>query len=134
MLKISKALSAGKLENYHKQEFTSPDQSYWSQGQTVQGEWQGQLAESGRDRHAVSLPDPAVAADKGGQRNRLRRTEGRIPTGAMLNGFDCFAVGSLILEGLPMLDKLLAGLRMFTFRESVELIGVDRTSEAVFFG
>jgi conjugative relaxase-like TrwC/TraI family protein len=45
MLKISKALSAGKLENYHKQEFTSPDQSYWSQGQTVQGEWQGQLAE-----------------------------------------------------------------------------------------
>jgi conjugative relaxase-like TrwC/TraI family protein len=45
MLKISKALSAGKLENYHRQEFTSPDQSYWSQGQTVQGEWQGQLAE-----------------------------------------------------------------------------------------
>jgi conjugative relaxase-like TrwC/TraI family protein len=45
MLKISKALSAGKIENYHKQEFTSPDQSYWSQGQTVQGEWQGQLAE-----------------------------------------------------------------------------------------
>jgi conjugative relaxase-like TrwC/TraI family protein len=45
MLKISKALSAGKLENYHKQEFTSPDQSYWSQGQTVQGEWQGHLAE-----------------------------------------------------------------------------------------
>ncbi len=45
MLKISKALSAGKLENYHKQEFTSPDQSYWSQGQIVQGEWQGRLAE-----------------------------------------------------------------------------------------
>jgi conjugative relaxase-like TrwC/TraI family protein len=45
MLKISKALSAGKLENYHRQEFTSPDQSYWSQGKTVQGEWQGQLAE-----------------------------------------------------------------------------------------
>ena len=45
MLKISKALSGGKLENYHKQEFTSPDQSYWSQGQTVQGEWQGLLAE-----------------------------------------------------------------------------------------
>jgi conjugative relaxase-like TrwC/TraI family protein len=45
MLKISKALSAGKLENYHRQEFTSPDQSYWSQGQTVQGQWQGRLAE-----------------------------------------------------------------------------------------
>ena len=45
MLRISKALSAGKLENYHRQEFTSPDQSYWNQGQTVQGEWQGRLAE-----------------------------------------------------------------------------------------
>ncbi len=45
MLKISKALSASKLENYHRQEFTSPDQSYWSQGETVRGEWQGQLAE-----------------------------------------------------------------------------------------
>ncbi len=45
MLKISKALSAGKLENYHRQEFTSPDQSYWSQGQTVKGDWQGRLAE-----------------------------------------------------------------------------------------
>jgi len=45
MLKISKALSAGKLENYHRQEFTSPDQSYWSQGHTVRGEWQGRLAE-----------------------------------------------------------------------------------------
>lgn len=45
MLKISKALSAGKLENYHRQEFTSPNQSYWSQGQTVRGEWQGRLGE-----------------------------------------------------------------------------------------
>ncbi len=44
MLKISKALSAGKLGNYHCQEFTSPDQSYWSQGQSVQGQWQGGLA------------------------------------------------------------------------------------------
>jgi hypothetical protein len=52
----------------------------------------------------------------------------------MLDGFDCFAVGSLILEGLPMLDKLLAGLRMFTFREPVELIGANGSSEAVFFG
>jgi conjugative relaxase-like TrwC/TraI family protein len=45
MLKISKALSATKLQDYHRQEFTSPDQSYWSQGQTVQGQWQGKFAE-----------------------------------------------------------------------------------------
>jgi len=45
MLQISKALSASKLQDYHKREFTSPDQNYWSQGQQVQGQWQGQLAE-----------------------------------------------------------------------------------------
>jgi len=45
MLRISKALSATKLQNYHALEFTSPDQSYWSQGQQVQGQWQGRLAE-----------------------------------------------------------------------------------------
>jgi len=45
MLQISKALSASKLQDYHKREFTSPDQNYWSQGEQVQGQWQGQLAE-----------------------------------------------------------------------------------------
>ena len=45
MVRISKAISATKLHDYHKREFTSPDQSYWSQGQQVQGHWQGQLAE-----------------------------------------------------------------------------------------
>ncbi|MBW4038945.1 MAG: relaxase domain-containing protein [Acidobacteria bacterium] len=45
MLQISKALSASKLQDYHKREFTSPDQNYWSQGQQVQGQWQGQLTE-----------------------------------------------------------------------------------------
>jgi conjugative relaxase-like TrwC/TraI family protein len=44
MVRISKAISATKLQDYHKREFTSPAQSYWSQGQQVQGHWQGQLA------------------------------------------------------------------------------------------
>ncbi|MDR3754790.1 MAG: MobF family relaxase [Terracidiphilus sp.] len=45
MLTISKPLNAGQAQTYHSKEFTSPDQSYWSRGQTVQGEWQGQLAQ-----------------------------------------------------------------------------------------
>jgi len=45
MLTISKPLSAGQAQNYHAREFTSPDQSYWSRGQTVAGEWHGRLAE-----------------------------------------------------------------------------------------
>jgi hypothetical protein len=52
----------------------------------------------------------------------------------MLNGFDCFAVGSLILEGLPMLDKLLACLWVLTIREPMKLIGAYGSSEAVFLG
>jgi conjugative relaxase-like TrwC/TraI family protein len=44
MLRISKALSPSQAQNYHAREFTSPDQSYYSHGQEVPGEWQGQLA------------------------------------------------------------------------------------------
>jgi conjugative relaxase-like TrwC/TraI family protein len=45
MLTISKPLNASQARNYHAIEFTSPDQSYWSRGQTVRGEWQGRLIE-----------------------------------------------------------------------------------------
>lgn len=45
MLTISKALSAGQAQSYHAKEFTAKEQSYWSQGNAVQGEWQGRLAE-----------------------------------------------------------------------------------------
>ena len=44
MLTISKPLSSGQAQSYHKKEFTSEQQSYWSRGNTVQGEWQGRLA------------------------------------------------------------------------------------------
>lgn len=44
MLRISKALSASQAQTYHAREFTSADQSYYSRGQEVPGEWQGQLA------------------------------------------------------------------------------------------
>jgi len=45
MLTISKPLTAGQAQSYHKKEFTSKEQSYWARGQEVQGEWQGRLAE-----------------------------------------------------------------------------------------
>jgi conjugative relaxase-like TrwC/TraI family protein len=45
MLTISKPLSALQAQTYHEKEFTSPDQSYWNQGQTIQGHWHGKLAE-----------------------------------------------------------------------------------------
>jgi conjugative relaxase-like TrwC/TraI family protein len=44
VLTISKPLSAGQAQTYHQKEFTAKEQSYWSQGHAVQGEWQGRLA------------------------------------------------------------------------------------------
>lgn len=44
MLTISSPLSAGQAQTYHAKEFTAKEQNYWSQEQTVAGEWQGRLA------------------------------------------------------------------------------------------
>src|SRR5881396_521722 len=43
MLTISRALGASQAESYHKSEFTSPEQRYYTKG-NVRGEWQGRLA------------------------------------------------------------------------------------------
>jgi conjugative relaxase-like TrwC/TraI family protein len=44
MLSISKPLSAGQAQTYHKREFASEKQNYWSQDQQGHSEWQGRLA------------------------------------------------------------------------------------------
>jgi conjugative relaxase-like TrwC/TraI family protein len=44
MLTISKPLSASQAQSYHKREFTSREQNYWSQRGEIAGEWQGRLA------------------------------------------------------------------------------------------
>ena len=46
MVTISKAISPAQAQSYHKLEYTSAAQSYYKQDDTVQGEWQGQLAAS----------------------------------------------------------------------------------------
>jgi conjugative relaxase-like TrwC/TraI family protein len=45
MLNISKPLSASQAQTYHEREFTAAEQNYWKQGDTIQGEWHGRLAE-----------------------------------------------------------------------------------------
>ncbi len=45
MLNISKPLSASQAQTYHEKEFTAAEQNYWKQGDTIQGEWHGRLAE-----------------------------------------------------------------------------------------
>lgn len=43
MLTISKPLSAAQVQNYHRTEFVSKEQNYWSQRGETAGEWQGWL-------------------------------------------------------------------------------------------
>ena len=45
MLTISKPLSSGQAHSYHEQEFVNAEQTYYSEGQTIFGEWYGKLAE-----------------------------------------------------------------------------------------
>src|SRR5271170_4339397 len=45
MLTISKPLSSTQAQTYHAKEFTSAEQNYWKQGDPIQGEWRGRLAE-----------------------------------------------------------------------------------------
>ena len=44
MLTISKPLTTGQAHSYHQEEFANPEQNYYTQGDRVLGEWQGQLA------------------------------------------------------------------------------------------
>jgi len=44
MLNISKPLSSGQAQAYHKLEFTSETANYYKQDGAVEGQWQGQLA------------------------------------------------------------------------------------------
>jgi conjugative relaxase-like TrwC/TraI family protein len=44
MLTISKPLSSGQAQAYHKEEFANARDNYYSEGDRVRGEWHGQLA------------------------------------------------------------------------------------------
>lgn len=44
MLIISKPLSAGQAQTYHREEFSNAQENYYSEGDSIRGEWQGQLA------------------------------------------------------------------------------------------
>ena len=45
MVNISKALNAGQVRDYHKNEFTNAQENYYTEQQEVKGQWHGKLAE-----------------------------------------------------------------------------------------
>ena len=45
MVTLSKPISSGQAQAYHKEEFANAKENYYTEGEWVRGEWQGQLAE-----------------------------------------------------------------------------------------
>ncbi|HEY1257450.1 MAG TPA: relaxase domain-containing protein, partial [Terracidiphilus sp.] len=45
MITMSKPISASQAREYHKEEFANARDIYYTEGDHVRGEWQGQLAQ-----------------------------------------------------------------------------------------
>ena len=45
MITLSKPISSGQAQAYHKEEFANAKENYYTEGERVRGEWQGQLAQ-----------------------------------------------------------------------------------------
>jgi conjugative relaxase-like TrwC/TraI family protein len=45
MITMSKPISASQAREYHKEEFANARDNYYTEGERVRGEWQGQLAQ-----------------------------------------------------------------------------------------
>ena len=90
MLTISKPLSSGQAQTYHAKEFTSAEQNYWKQGDTILGEWHGKLAGK------FGLVGPV------GANEFARLTEGQHPhtTEQLVEGRDEL---SRVLDGVKLL-------------------------------
>src|SRR6202789_1763518 len=63
MLNLSKPMSAETAQRYHKTEFISREQNYWSQGDVAAGQWQGHLAMQLGLNGAVSAEDFAKLSE-----------------------------------------------------------------------
>jgi len=56
MITLSKPISSGQAQAYHKEEFANARENYYTEGERVRGEWQGQHPETGEQlvRHQTA--------------------------------------------------------------------------------
>ena len=70
MLTISKPLSAGQAQTYHKEEFANAKENYYSEGDRIRGEWHGKLAQEWglhgevQEEHFAATCERATSADR----------------------------------------------------------------------
>ena len=69
MVNISKPISAGQAQAYHKEEFANAKENYYTEGERVRGEWQGQLAE----RYGLALARSTRSSSRGSPKASIRR-------------------------------------------------------------
>ena len=88
-----------------------------------------------RNAHAftVRISHADITAHKRSQRNRLRRGEGRIPSGSVLNARYLLAVFVLIGPCWLVFDKLNSALRVQPFTERCKTICLNSTMQSPFF-
>jgi hypothetical protein len=89
-----------------------------------------ELVEGNSDAVTVRFADTVVAADKGSERHRFGRGEGRIPSGAVLHRLDGLALCILVFIRRSLPDKLLSGLWMLALAEFCKVLGRDRPDKA----
>jgi hypothetical protein len=81
----------------------------------------------------MCVPHPLIATYKSGQGDRLRSRKRGVPTGAMFDGCDRFAVRAFVLLDDAMADKLLVGDGMLAVREPREVFFLYPSGEAELF-
>src|SRR5262245_12879937 len=79
MLTISRPLSSGQAQRYHREEFTSRAQSYYAEEENVRGEWQGRLAADLGLRGEVREDDFARMSEGRHPRTGEQLIEQRLP-------------------------------------------------------
>jgi hypothetical protein len=82
---------------------------------------------SKRNTHTLAMcfPHAVITTHKRGNRNRLRRRKGRIPSSAMLHAGDLLAAFTFVGPGNLMLNKLLFSERMLAFGQPRKVLVAD---------
>ena len=73
MVTLSKPISASQAQAYHKEEFANAKENYYTEGERVRGEWQGQLADRWGLRGHGCWTSGKEKRDSG-QNNQCRRS------------------------------------------------------------
>src|SRR5260370_5727120 len=83
MVTLSKPISASQAQAYHKEEFANARENYYTEGERVRGEWQGQLAArwglqgEGQGQQVTRVGD-GQHPETGGQLVRHQTTRGDV--------------------------------------------------------